>query len=94
MRAHKSTWATHRLDIMAVFRELEPELIRAQQLYQQRRAAVLSAGEKGRDIQRLAAHRKHGPRSKPTDPMQITAPKRAPVTQAPRPIPTTSDGWT
>jgi len=94
MRAHKSTWAIHRLDIMAVFRELEPELIRAQELYRQRRAAVLTAGEKGRNIQRLAAHRKHNPRSKPADPLQINTPKRAPVTHAPRPIPNPGDGWT
>ena len=94
MRAHKSTWAIHRLDIMAVFRELEPELIEADRLYRQRRAAVLNAGEKGRDVQRLATLAKRGARSKPADPMQITAPTRAPITQAPRPFPNPGDGWT
>ena len=94
MRAHKSTWATHRLDIMAVFRELEPELIRDQMEYKRKRAQVLAMGEKGRTAQRLHTLAKRGARSKPTDPMQITAPKRAPITQAPRPIPTASDGWT
>ena len=46
MRAHKSTWAIHRLDIMAVFRELEPELIRDQMEYKRKRAQVLAMGEK------------------------------------------------
>ena len=94
MRAHKSTWAIHRLDIMAVFRELEPELIEAEQAYRRRLQRVKDLGEKGRVSQRLRALKETPPRSKPTDPMQITAPKRAPITQAPRPIPTASDGWT
>ena len=94
MRAHRPTFNTHRADIMAVFRELEPELIEADRLYRQRRAAVLNAGEKGRTAQRLGALAKRGARSKPTDPMQITAPKRTPITQAPRPFPNPGDGWT
>jgi hypothetical protein len=94
MRAHRPTFNTHKADIMAVFRELEPQLIRADQLYRQRRAAVAAAGEKGRDVQRLAALAKRGARSKPTEPLPITTPKRAPITQAPRPIPAASDGWT
>jgi hypothetical protein len=94
MRAHRGTWTQHRESIMAVFRELEPQLIRAQEIYKQRRAAVTAAGEKGRSVQRLAALAKRGARSKPTDPMQITTPKRAPITHAPRPLPNPGDGWT
>ena len=94
MRAHRPTFNTHKADIMAIFRDLAPQLIEADRLYRQRRAAVLNAGEKGRDVQRLATLAKRGARSKPADPMQITAPKRAPITHAPRPIPTASDGWT
>jgi hypothetical protein len=77
-----------------VFRELEPQLIEAQRLYDLRRAAITAAGEHGRATQRLRAMGKKLPRSKPADPMQITAPKRAPVTHAPRPITGPGDGWT
>ena len=94
MRAHRPTFNTHRADIMAIFRDLEPQLIEAQRLYELRRAAITAAGESGRAAQRLRAMGNRPPRSKPTDPMQITAPKRAPIMQAPRPIPTASDGWT
>lgn len=94
MRAHKSTWAIHRLDIMAVFRELEPELIEAEQAYRRRLQRVKDLGEKGRVSQRLRALKETPPRSKPADPMQITTPKRAPITQAPRPFPNPGDGWT
>ena len=94
MRAHRGTWTQHRNAIMVVFRELEPQLIAAQTEYQRKRAQVLAMGEKGRTAQRLHTLAKRGARSKPADPMQITTPKRAPITQAPRPIPTASDGWT
>jgi hypothetical protein len=94
MRAHRGTWTQHRESILAVFRELEPQLIDAQRLYDLRRAAITAAGESGRATQRLRAMGKKLPRSKPADPMQTTTPKRAPVTHAPRPIPTASDGWT
>ena len=94
MRAHRPTFNTHRADIMAIFRELEPELIEAEQAYRRRLQRVKDLGEKGRVSQRLRALKETPPRSKPADPMQITAPKRAPITQAPRPIPTASDGWT
>ena len=94
MRAHRPTFNTHRADIMAIFRELEPELIEAEQAYRRRLQRVKDLGEKGRVSQRLRALKETSPRSKPADPMQITAPKRAPITHAPRPIPTASDGWT
>ena len=94
MRAHRGTWTQHRESILAVFRELEPQLIEAQRLYELRRAAITAAGEHGRSAQRLRAMGNRPPRSKPADPMQITAPKRAPITHAPRPLPNPSDGWT
>ena len=94
MRAHRPTFNTHRADIMAIFRELEPELIEAEQAYRRRLQRVKDLGEKGRVSQRLRALKETPPRSKPADPMQISTPKRAPVTHAPRPIPTASDGWT
>jgi len=94
MRAHRPTFNTHKADIMAVFRELEPQLIEAQRLYELRRAAITAAGESGRATQRLRAMGKKLPRSKPADPMQITTPKRAPITHAPRPITGPGDGWT
>ena len=94
MRAHRGTWTQHRESILAVFRELEPQLIEAQRLYELRRAAITAAGEHGRAAQRLRAMGNRPPRSKPADPMQITAPKRAPITQAPRPFPNPGDGWT
>ena len=79
---------------MAVFRELEPQLIAAQAEYQRKREQVLAMGERGRTAQRLHTLAKRGARSKPADPMQITTPKRAPVTHAPRPITGPGDGWT
>ena len=94
MRAHRPTFNTHKADIMAIFRELEPELIEAEQAYRRRLQRVKDLGEKGRVSQRLRALKETPPRSKPADPMQISTPKRAPVTHAPRPIPTASDGWT
>jgi len=94
MRAHRPTFNTHRADIMAVFRELEPQLIAAQAEYQRKREQVLAMGERGRTAQRLHTLAKRGARSKPADPMQITTPKRAPVTHAPRPITGPGDGWT
>ena len=94
MRAHRPTFNTHRADIMAIFRELEPELIEAEQAYRRRLQRVKDLGEKGRVSQRLRALKEAPPQSKPTDPMQITAPKRAPITHAPRPLPNPSDGWT
>ena len=94
MRAHRPTFNTHRADIMAIFRELEPELIEAEQAYRRRLQRVKDLGEKGRVSQRLRALKETPPRSKPADPMQITAPKRAPITHAPRPLPNPSDGWT
>ena len=94
MRAHRPTFNTHRADIMAIFRELEPELIEAEQAYRRRLQRVKDLGEKGRVSQRLRALKETSPRSKPADPMQITAPKRAPITHAPRPLPNPGDGWT
>ena len=94
MRAHRGTWTQHRESILAVFRDLEPQLIEAQRLYELRRAAITAAGEHGRAAQRLRAMGNRPPRSKPADPMQITAPKRAPITHAPRPLPNPGDGWT
>jgi len=94
MRAHRGTWTQHRESILAVFRDLEPQLIEAQRLYELRRAAITAAGESGRAAQRLRAMGNRPPRSKPTDPMQVTTPKRAPITQAPRPFPNPGDGWT
>ena len=94
MRAHRPTFNTHRADIMAIFRELEPELIEAEQAYRRRLQRVKDLGEKGRVSQRLRALKETPPRSKPADPMQIAAPKRAPITQAPRPLPNPGDGWT
>ena len=94
MRAHRGTWTQHRESILAVFRDLEPRLIEAEQAYQRRLQRVKDLGEKGRVSQRLRALKETPPRSKPADPMQITAPKRAPITHAPRPLPNPSDGWT
>jgi len=94
MRAHRGTWTQHRESILAVFRELEPQLIAAQEKYDRQRAHILEIGKKGGDVARLRALSNRPPRSKPADPMQITTPKRAPVTHAPRPIPTASEGWT
>jgi hypothetical protein len=94
MRAHRGTWTQHRESILAVFRDLEPQLIEAQRLYELRRAAITAAGESGRAAQRLRAMGNRPPRSKPTDPMQVTTPKRAPITHAPRPLPNPEDGWT
>ena len=94
MRAHRPTFNTHKADIMAIFRELEPELIEAEQAYRRRLQRVKDLGEKGRVSQRLRALKETPPRSKPADPMQITAPKRAPITHAPRPLPNPGDGWT
>ena len=94
MRAHRGTWTQHRESILAVFRELEPQLIEAEQAYRRRLQRVKDLGEKGRVSQRLRALKETPPRSKPADPLQISTPKRAPVTHAPRPIPTASDGWT
>ena len=94
MRAHRPTFNTHKADIMAIFRELEPELIEAEQAYRRRLQRVKDLGEKGRVSQRLRALKETPPRSKPADPMQITAPKRAPITQAPRSFPNPGDGWT
>jgi hypothetical protein len=79
---------------MAVFRELEPQLIAAQTEYKRKREQVLAMGERGRTAQRLHTLAKRGARSKPTEPLPITAPKRAPITQAPRPLPNPGDGWT
>jgi hypothetical protein len=94
MRAHRGTWTQHRESILAVFRELEPQLIEAEQAYRRRLQRVKDLGEKGRVSQRLRALKETPPRSKPADPMQITTPKRAPITQAPRPFPNPGDGWT
>ena len=94
MRAHRGTWTQHRESILVVFRELEPQLIAAQEKYDRQRAHILEIGKKGGDVARLRALSNRPPRSKPADPMQITAPKRAPITQAPRPFPNPGDGWT
>ena len=94
MRAHRGTWTQHRESILAVFRDLEPQLIEAEQAYRRRLQRVKDLGEKGRVSQRLRALKETPPRSKPANPLQISTPKRAPVTHAPRPIPTASDGWT
>ena len=94
MRAHRGTWTQHRESILAVFHDLEPQLIEAEQAYRRRLQRVKDLGEKGRVSQRLRALKETPPRSKPADPMQITAPTRAPITQAPRPFPNPGDGWT
>jgi len=94
MRAHRPTFNTHKADIMAVFRELEPELIEAEQAYRRRLQRVKDLGEKGRVSQRLRALKETPSRSKPADPLQVTTPKRAPITHAPRPLPNPNDGWT
>ena len=94
MRAHRPTFNTHKADIMAIFRELEPELIEAEQAYRRRLQRVKDLGEKGRVSQRLRALKETPPRSKPANPMQISTPKRAPITHAPRPLPNPGDGCT
>jgi len=90
MRAHRSTWTEHKKEIMIVFEELAPLLKKADEHYKQRRAAVTAMGEKGRVSQRLRALANKPPRSQPTEQLAPIAPKRAPVTPAPQPLPTDS----
>jgi hypothetical protein len=75
---------------MIVFEELAPLLKKADEHYKQRRAAVTAMGEKGRAVQRLRAISDRKPRSQPTEQLTPIAPKRAPVTPAPQPLPTDS----
>jgi hypothetical protein len=93
MRAHRPTWNTHKKDILAIFRELEPQLIESQRQYMQRRAAVAAMGEKGRVAQRLRALHDRKPRSKSPDQLAPTAPKRAQITTAPPTFPPTDGEW-
>ena len=94
MRAHRPTWNTHKRDIMAAFREIEPGLIKAQAEYTRRIEHVRALGEKGRAMQRLAATAKRGARSKSPDQLAPAAPKRAPIAPTPTPFPRTDGGWT
>jgi hypothetical protein len=93
MRAHRGTWTQHRNSILAVFRELEPQLIAAQAEYIRKREQVLAMGERGRTAQRLHALAKRGARSKSPDQLAPTAPKRAQITTAPPAFPPTDGGW-
>jgi hypothetical protein len=93
MRAHRPTFNTHRADIMAIFNDLAPQLIAADRLHQQRRAAVTAAGEAGRAAQRLRALA-----NKPTRPpadaaLTVTAPKRERTNPTPQPFTNPNSAW-
>jgi len=93
MRCHRSTWTEHKTDIMAVFQDLAPQLIAADRLHQQRRAAVTAAGEAGRAVQRLRALSNKPPRPNADSALAVTAPKRERVTPEPQQI-QSGNAWT
>ena len=78
---------------MAIFNDLAPQLIAADKLYHQRRAAVTAAGEAGRAVQRLRALANKPARPPADAALAVTAPKRDRST-ATQPTTPRLDGWT
>lgn len=55
IRAHTSTWATHKDVVMSIFNEVKPELDKYFQERKTRYAVLADIGDRGRGIQRLKA---------------------------------------
>jgi len=93
MRAHRPTMRGHQKQILVIFDELAPEIIKARKIYEQRLQRVRELGENGRVSQRLRAITNKPTRPNADSALAITAPKRERTAPITRPLTRSDSAW-
>ena len=87
MRAHFATYKAYRSELLSIFAELEPELERSFQAYQNRRDNVLRLAQRGHATLRLKAIERQASRSPASELRPPSSPHRlrppAPASEPP-----------